>query len=232
MMSALELAELASQTPPDFRFLVKAPEELTLGWFPDHPRYGKRKNTANPRFLDTAYAQEVLGIFQEGLQNRLGVVLLQFAPQSNEHLGRNFIDALYNFCSGLPLKSKISLEIRNEKLLPAVAKVLKEAGVAPCVSVWSRLPKPLEQAKLLGVKDHPLHVARWMLKPGDSYDEAKERFGEFRQIQEPDPEIRAELCSLLSQPAREHYLIVNNKAEGCSPESIFKLAEALLAKPL
>ena len=65
-----------------------------------------------------------------------------------------------------------------------------------------------------------------------TYDEAKAHYAPFNRIVDPDPSTRAALAELArrSLDAGEHtYVIVNNKAEGSAPLSVFALAAVIAA---
>ena len=77
-----DYAAYAAQVPVGFRFLVKAPEVLTMVRYPPHERYGVRRGTQNETFFDAAGAEEMLiGPVCEGLGDTLGVILFQLPPQ-------------------------------------------------------------------------------------------------------------------------------------------------------
>ena len=74
---------------------------------------------------------------------------------------------------------------------------------------------------------------RWMLTSGLSYEQARSRFAPFDRLAAPDVKNRDRVAGLVEAYARQHkpaLVIVNNKAEGSAPLSIFKLAERLLAQ--
>lgn len=230
-MGAAELAGLAARVPPAFRFLVKAHEDCTLSRFPNHPRYGARREHPNPLFLDAAYAADiVVAPFVEGLGTRAGVLLFQFAPQPIGQLGGvgRFADALHAFLSALPRGPRYAVELRNTQLLaPSVADALHDVGAVPALSAWSGLPPVEEQARRLRAHEAPLRVIRWMLQEGGSYEDARDRFAPFDVLAEPDPVTRAAIARLVNATAEDTYVIVNNKAEGSAPRSVFALAEAI-----
>jgi hypothetical protein len=73
-------------------------------------------------------------------------------------------------------------------------------------------------------------VARWLLRPDQTYDGAKRRYGPFTHIVDPDVPARSALAGLAIRAAghgRPGWIIVNNKAEGSAPRSIERLAGAL-----
>ncbi|MCE2390172.1 MAG: DUF72 domain-containing protein [Proteobacteria bacterium] len=72
-----DLEPYARQVPEGFRFLVKAPEECTLGRFPDRPRYGELAGRNNLRFLDPEFAaRRFVEPVLAGLGERAGPVAL------------------------------------------------------------------------------------------------------------------------------------------------------------
>ena len=71
-------------------------------------------------------------------------------------------------------------------------------------------------------------LIRWMLGGGQKYAEAVERYHPFDRLVDEDPATRAQIVELIRRhPGHQIYVIVNNKAEGCAPLSLVKLAEAL-----
>ncbi len=231
-MTVEELAALAARVPPDFRFLVKAHEDCTLARFPNHPRYGVRREQPNPLFLDAGYAADiVVAPFVEGLGARGGVLLFQFAPQPLGHFGgvQRFAERLHAFLRGLPRGPRYAVELRNTPLLaPAVADAIHDLGAIPALSAWSGLPPVEEQARRLRADEAPAQVIRWMLQEGSNYEEARDRFAPFDQLVEPDPVTRAAIARLVRDTTRDTFVIVNNKAEGSAPLSVFALAREIV----
>jgi hypothetical protein len=73
-------------------------------------------------------------------------------------------------------------------------------------------------------------VIRWLLRRNRGYDEARDRYGPFDRLAEPDPDTRNAVAALVAEAlaqGREVFVIVNNKAEGSSPLSVIELARAL-----
>ncbi len=230
-MSAAELAALAAQVPADFRFLVKAHEDCTIARFPGHARYASRRDQANALFLDPGYATDrVVGPAVEGLRGALGVLLFQFAPQPLRVLGGlgAFVDRLHAFLGALPRGPVYAVEVRTPELLGEVyADALHDLGVVPAISAWNGLPPVEEQARLLQIERAPMRVIRWMLQEGYAYEDAKDRYAPFDALVDPDPVTRAAIARLVAHHAGESIVILNNKAEGSAPRSVFALAEAV-----
>jgi hypothetical protein len=76
-------------------------------------------------------------------------------------------------------------------------------------------------------------VIRLLLRPGTRYEERRDEFLPFDRIVEESPEMRRQVVDLVAEGAalgREVFVLVNNKAEGCSPRTIRALAEMLVSE--
>jgi uncharacterized protein YecE (DUF72 family) len=232
-LRAETLRAYASAVPPDFHFLVKAPEVLLRARLPDHPRHGAQRGLVNERALEAAWAAEhVVQPFTEALGSRGGVLLFQFPPQPLDAWGgaRRFLARLGRFLRALPVGPRYAVEVRNAALVgPALAEELAGAGAYPCVVAWPGLPSVTVQAELLHALERDLLVMRWMLHEGLDYEAAVARYQPFDRLIDEDPETRRRIADVLHAARGEALLVVNNKAEGSSPRSIAKLAEALIA---
>ena len=224
-------AHFAAQVPSDFRFVVKAHEESTLFRFPDHARYGKKKSAANPRFLDATYATDVVvGPTVEGLGPKLASIVFQFPPQA---LGepQRFAEGLHAFLSRLPRGVPYTVEIRNPELLTAAyGDALAATSVMHCHNVWGGMPDVREQARRLPRAVRQRLMVRWLLRPGDTYEGARSRFLPFNRLVEEDTTTRASIVDLVARAVSfdvPSLVLVNNKAEGSAPLSLFRIAEAL-----
>lgn len=231
-LSAGEALAYAEEVPADFRFVVKAPEELTLARFDGHPRHGTRRG-ANPRFLDGAYARdEVVGPLVAGFGLRLGVVVFQFPPQDLGTPGR-FGNALRRFFRALPRGPHYAVEVRSRAIFGEVfAEALAASGALPCLSHHPALPDLRQQADVTLALGAPALVVRWNLGHGLGYEEARGRFAPFDRLVAPDPVTRrtlAELCRAARRERHEVFVTINNKAEGSAPWSVIELAREIVA---
>lgn len=231
-LDAPTLAAYAAQVPSGFRFLVKAHEGCVLRQFPDHARYGRQRGTPNPLYLDAAYASEaVVGPIQSGLGDKLGAILFCFPPSAEPLEPARFASELGAFLERLPRGVTYAVELRNPSWLgPAYADALVRGGAVHCHNAWSRMPPVLAQARLLPAATRNPLVVRWLLALGERYEEAFQRFQPFERIQREDTRVRQDIAWLVRRAARHGVpalVSVNNKAEGCAPESIFRLAEAI-----
>jgi uncharacterized protein YecE (DUF72 family) len=225
--------QLAQQVPDDFRFIVKAHEECTLGRFPKHPRYGKRQGEVNSRFLDPAYATEaVVAQCVPGLGSKLAALLFQFPPQDAGPPER-FADRLQAFLERLPRGVPYAVELRNAELLtPAYASALTATGALHAHNAWGTMPSVLAQARLIPPSARKPLIVRWLMRRGDEYEAARSRFLPFDRLAEPDLPIRTDIATLVSKALAHDvpaFVLINNKAEGCAPASIVELARAVAA---
>jgi uncharacterized protein YecE (DUF72 family) len=229
-----DFAEYATQVPDDFRFVVKAHEACTISRWPDRPRYGAQRGLVNPLFLDAAYtADQVVGPFVEGLGARAGALLFQFSPQD---LGvpERFAEELRGFLCALPRGPVYAVEVRNREILtPAYADALAEARACHCHNVHPRMPDVLTQARLAGTDRPrtPMTIARWLLGPGMTYEEAGRLYAPFNKLVAPDENARTALARLAHNAiaaGRPFVCTVNNNGEGSAPLSIEALARRIV----
>ena len=214
--------------------MVKAHDHVTTARFPTHARFGKLAGTLNPRFLDPAYAADVVvGPTHTGLRDRLGVLLFQFPPHAPRDLGdspRAFAIRLYRFLKALPPDARYAVEVRNEWCLGKdYAGALRESGTSHCFNIHSGMPSLAVQRDIVG-SGGPQRVVRWMLRPGLSYQEAKAQFAPFNRLASEDSASRDAVAVLIEEAqslGTESLVIINNKAEGCSPASVESLAKRL-----
>jgi uncharacterized protein YecE (DUF72 family) len=229
-----QYAAHAKQVPADFKFLVKAHEACTIHRWPTHPRYGARKGQLNERFLDPEYAKALcIEPMLEGLGDKAGPLLFQIAPQNLKEIGgaAAFIAKLHAFLAALPKGPVYAVEVRNKELLtPDYTAALDDAGALHCLSSLRRLPKLVQQWSATRAGGKKVMIVRWMLHKSQDYESALDRYEPFSALVDEDPETRQEIASLALEAAlqgQEVYVIVNNKAEGSAPLSIFALAKTV-----
>jgi uncharacterized protein YecE (DUF72 family) len=225
---------VARQAPADFRFVVKAHEDCTLSQFPRHARYGKKQGESNARFLDASYATDaVVGPVVEGLGEQLAILLFQFSPQDARE-PRAFADRLQAFLERLPRGVPYAVELRNPELLTKhYAHALEVSGAVHAHNVWGNMPSVLAQARLIPPAARRPLLVRWLMRKGDDYEGARSRFLPFSRLAEPDSTNREDIATLLGKALAHDVpglVLVNNKAEGCAPLSIFELGRAIAPK--
>lgn len=227
-LDAGRLGRWAAQVPASFRFLVKAPAAVTQR--SRRERDGGFRH--NPGFLDVDTAlRQAVEPYRAGLGARAGVLLFQFSPQGGRTDPRRFAEDLYRFLQRLPTGPVYAVELRDAHLLtPDFAAALHHGGAVPSYAAHPRLPELPAQAALFPADTQGPLVIRWLLRRNRGYDEARDLYGPFDRLAEPDPDTRAAIVALARAAlacGREVFIIVNNKAEGSSPLSVLELARAL-----
>ena len=147
-----------------------------------------------------------------------------------------------------------AVELRNPELLtPRLVHAIREAGARLCLGIHPRMPGAARQAAALRSMDAapqpaapgpsaapstaeswtlagPL-VVRWNLHSGLRYEQARTRYAPFDRLVDVDVVTRGTVVHLIRVALRSRqpaFVIVNNKAEGCAPQSCVELARALL----
>jgi len=249
-LAAADWARYARQVPDRFRFVVKAPSMITDAVTRTAPNSERQAESANPHFLDAAYASERFVIpALEGLGGKAGPLVLQFAPLPSG-LTRNahaLIERIAEFLAKLPpshagVKAVYAVEIRNPELLtPRFVHRIREAGARLCLGIHARMPGAARQAAALRTMDGPATqadgwrlagplVVRWNLHAGLGYEQARTRYAPFNRLLDTDVVTRGQLVHLIRVAVRSGqsaFVMVNNKAEGCAPLSCLELARAL-----
>jgi uncharacterized protein YecE (DUF72 family) len=234
---AATFAEYAAQVPEGFRFLVKAHEACTLARWPVHQRYGDLRGQFNDRFLDAAYARDlVVAPFVEGLGEKAGPLVFQLPPQDPRDLGGvgPFVERLHTFLAALPRGPLYAVELRNEALLTdTLAQALSDVGVCPVLAAWKDMPPVELQAVRMRALQAPALVVRWMLPPNLDYEEARKRYFPFDRLVDEDVRTR-EAIARASVAAlgtgRPVFVTLNNKAEGSAPLSAVLLARSVMSR--
>jgi uncharacterized protein YecE (DUF72 family) len=233
-LDAETFAQYRAAVPDDFRFVVKAHEDLTLPRFTSHPRYDARSGLLNHRYLDAAYARDaVVGPAVEGLGAALGPIVFQFSPERARSAddALRFVDRLEAFLAGLPRGPLYAVELRTRAFLTAqYADVLARTGAVHCLNVHPSMQSLGEQWARVAVEDGRAVVVRWMLGAGMKYEEARDRYAPFNRLVDEDLATRSEIAERAVAAAMRDipvYVIANNKAEGSAPLTLFALAREI-----
>lgn len=223
-----DFRELADAVPDDFRFLLKADRLLTSPLDP----HSSSVREPNRLFMDAGYAAEtVVGPMVEGLGAKAGPLLFQFSPMPPNLVGGAsvFIERLHRFLDALPKGPLYAVELRTPGLFTReYAQVMTDTVTAHCFNVHPSMTSLHKQLSLLQPYQQPALVVRWMLHSGFAYEAAKDRYEPFDRLVDEDSDTREQITraildALLAE--RSAFVIVNNKAEGSAPLSVFRLAE-------
>jgi len=227
-----DLAHYAGQLPDDFRAAIKVWQGVAMPGYPRHPRHGANAGKANPDFLDAErFAHVVHRPVREAFSQHMGPWILEIAPVPSLLDPTQFCDKLDRFLGAAPDDFPFAVELRDRKLLTAdYARTLRKHGAAHVFNYWSRMPGLSDQMRVQGLLDGSLLVVRLLLPPGARYAEVQKAYAPFDRLAAPQLDMRRDVVDLVRAALdrdMECYVIVNNKAEGCSPLTIQALAEEL-----
>lgn len=236
-IDAATYAKLARQTPDDFRFVVKAPSEITDAVLRASETGAPVQD--NPFFLDPrrALTTAVLPAV-DGLGHKLGALVFQISPLSTAWLRNS--NALLDRLSALwravvpamPATALTAIELRDARMLtPRLISHLAEHGVRYCVGLHDRMPPAARQSQAAEASAQGDFICRWNLHQGLRYNQAKAQWAPFNQLHAPDVETREALARAVVAALAGGYrafVTINNKAEGSAPLSVIELAKAIL----
>lgn len=227
------LRSYAEHLPSGFPCVSKVWSQITVHTFTkaqDPERAGK----VNPDFLNPdLFLEEIYEPYQRYFPANTGPFVFEFqtVAKSSGMGPQRFADRLDQFFSELPREGQYAVEIRNEEFLtPMYFAVLREHGVAHVFTSWTRMPPLGHQLDLPNSITGPFIVARALLRPGRTYDEAVDAFAPYDRIREPNPKLRRDLVRLVEAAVKTRipaYLLVNNRAEGSAPLTIAAVVEML-----
>jgi uncharacterized protein YecE (DUF72 family) len=230
------LRSYADNLPPGFPCISKVWGQITVHTFTkaqDPDRAGK----INPDFLNPdLFIEEIYQPYQRHFAENTGPFVFEFQTIA-KYSGMNpqrFAARLDEFFSALPRDADYAVEVRNEEYLtPMYFAVLREHGVAHVFNSWTRMPPIGHQLDLPGSITGRFILARALLRPGRTYNEAVDAFAPYDRIREPNPKLRRDLARLVDTAVQTRvpaYLLVNNRAEGSAPLTIAAVAAMLKAE--
>ena len=227
------LRELAAQVPADFQFGFKITGEITIKRFTQ--RAGVRAGQTNPNFLNADLFANAFLKPCEVLRKNVGVLMFEFSrffPSDYKH-GSEFIADVDRFLEALPRGWPYAIELRNDQWLqPEYFACLARHGVSHVFNNWQAMPSVSKQMALMGSRTNPqLTTARFLLKPGRGYQEAKDTFKPYDHLQEVNEEARAAGRKLIAEGKsakkdKKTLIYVNNRLEGNALETISAMLDA------
>ena len=138
-----------AKTPEGFLFAAKVPQEIT------HKRVLKDCDEEFRVFLTT----------MEALGEKLGPLLFQFGKFDKYAFKSldDFLARLVPFLNKLPKEHKFAIEVRNRDwLVPKLADVLREHGVALTLIDQSWMPRPWEMKDKFDLITADFTYVRWL----------------------------------------------------------------------
>lgn len=231
--SVQSLEGLAAQVPPDFQFGFKVTDEITLKKFPNLPRFGQRAGQPNEHFLQAEVFERGFLKPCEAIRPQVGLLIFEFSRfyAADYGQGRDFVAALDSFLAQLPQGWPYAVEMRNQHWLQQeYFGCLSRRRVAHVYNSWTEMPPVSGQMALPGSRTNPeLVAARFLLKPGRSYEQAVKSFQPYDQTKEVNAEARQAGAALIREgkenPQRKTFIYVNNRLEGNALQTI----QAMLA---
>ena len=240
-LTASQYAAYAAQVGDDFRFVVKAPAQVT-----DATVRGKHGQAVrgNPDFLSAELAVQLFAQpALQGLQNKLGVLVFQISPLPADLHPRipELLQRMALMLKALPSLTEqapdavVAVEVRDPiwldpEFAPAFAQLLRKAGATYCLGLHAKMPPIEGQLPMLRVLWPGPLVCRWNLNRlhgAYGYEEAAKLYLPYDSLVDVDLDTRATLAKVINATtnAGHHaYVTINNKAEGCAPLSIAALA--------
>lgn len=230
------ITDLCSRVPEGFRFSFKVTDQITTKIFPNLPRHGKRAGQPNPHFLDADLFKQAFLASCVPHRDKIGVLMFEFShfhPRDFQR-GRDFVEALDGFLSQLPTGWQYGVEIRNKALLhPDYFAVLRKHHVTHVYNNWTRMPTVGEQMDIPdSLTNDEFSAARFLLKPGRSFEQAVEAFKPYTETKEVDVEARAAAVRLARKLMAQgkpwpSFLFFNNRLEGNSLFTILAILHEL-----
>lgn len=226
------------ETTDSFKLSLKVTDRITIKRYPNLPRHGSNAGKENPDFLNVELFEDAFLKPIEALQKKRGVIIFEFStfyPGSGITY-ETFMKRIDEFLGKLPPEFEYAVELRNREYLTAdYLRMLESHGVAHVLNNWTKMPPIMEQIQLAGVLTGKFSVARALLKPGRTYQEAVEKFQPYDVIKEENPELRLGLAEAVRRCVGEGknlYAYVNNRAEGNSPRTIEGILDILDQYPV
>ena len=193
------LRRYAEHLPPGFPCVSKVWGQITVHTFTraqDPERAGK----VNPDFLNPdLFIEEIYQPYHRHFASNTGPFVFEFQTiAKHSRMGpERFAGRLDEFFSALPRDAEYAVEVRNDEFLtPMYFAVLREHGVAHVYNSWTRMPPIGHQLDLPGSITGQFIIARALLRPGRTYNEAVDAFAPYDRIREPNPKLRRDLARL------------------------------------
>ena len=226
--------KLFAQVPETFLFGFKAPEALTSPVHTEHTGPPAHRGAPNENFLnpDVAAVRFVEPLLPYAKQ--IGYIIFEF-PQfhrSTPEKNRQFLEKLDAFLGKLPKLLPYSVEIRTKTLLgDNYLTILRRHGVAHVFNSWTHMPSIGEQLQHEKASTADFTVARLLLRPGRTYNEAVDNFQPYDSIRDPFPEGYRDAAELIRQAKakglRRVFVPTNNRYAGNSPQTIGEIIKEL-----
>jgi uncharacterized protein YecE (DUF72 family) len=107
---------LFSQTPRDFIFALKVPEDMTVSTWPKHARYGRRAGLPNENFLNAKTFEQLFTKRLEPHIAQVGPLIFEFGTFNKSTFAKpaDFMARLDPFLASLPKGFRYAVEIATK----------------------------------------------------------------------------------------------------------------------
>lgn len=230
---ASQMKLIHDATTGAFKVSLKVTDRITIKRYPSLPRFGALAGTVNPDFLNVELFEDAFLRPIEELGKKRGAIIFEFSTfhQNSGIAYGQYVDLLDAFLSRLPKGHEYAVELRNSGFLTTeYLQMLASHNVAHVLNNWTRMPPIIDQIKIAGILTTSFSVARALLKPGRTYEQAVELFQPYDAVKEENPELRMGLVESIHRciaEGRSLYAYVNNRAEGNSPKTIEGILDML-----
>jgi len=231
--SAETLQAYARALPRGFPCVSKVWDQVTVHTF-SGVRHEGMGGEQNPDFLDAdLFLREMYEPYHQHFADHAGPFVFEFQsiPRNAGISPAEFAGRLDRFFARLPREGRYAVEVRNPEFLgPEMGAALRAHNVAHVFNSWTRMPSIGEQLDMEEVFTADFTVARVLLRPGRTYEEAVDAFAPYDRIREPNQELRHDVLRLVEEVRNRKipgYLLVNNRAEGSAPLTILEIAKSI-----
>jgi uncharacterized protein YecE (DUF72 family) len=168
--------------------------------------------------------------------DRVALLIFEFGASIGRAFAgvNSFAEALSKFFASLPNSFRYGVEIRQAQFLePEYFRALRENGVAHVFNSWTEMPGIDEQISDSEAFTANFTASRALLRPGRGHENSVRMFSPYREIKEPNAEVRAALRDLLiraKKRAEPTFIFVNNRLEGFAPGTIAAIVEGILSE--
>jgi len=168
--------------------------------------------------------------------DRVALLIFEFGASIGRAFAgvNSFAEALSKFFASLPNSFRYGVEIRQAQFLePGYFRALRENGVAHVFNSWTEMPGIDEQISDSEAFTANFTASRALLRPGRGHENSVRMFSPYREIKEPNAEVRAALRDLLiraKKRAEPTFIFVNNRLEGFAPGTIAAIVEGILSE--
>ncbi|BAH37519.1 MAG TPA: DUF72 domain-containing protein [Gemmatimonas aurantiaca] len=239
------LEEYRHALPAGFPLVMKVWDQIT-SYALNSPRHHMLRQLGvtplqpsdrNPDWLNpTLCVDAVIGPALEYLGEHAGVFLFEFEaiPRSAHLTVAGFAEHLDRFFGALPKGPRYAVEIRTpQHLAPPYFAALRAHQVAHVFNAWTHMPTIGAQLLHDDALTTDFTIARALLRPGRTFNDAVEAFAPYDRIQDAFPEGHDDILTLIDRAlahAATIFVIANNRFEGSSPLTIANLARRFLLR--